>query len=415
MIWIKIAARNLLKNARRSTFAILAVGLGFAAVNIFGGFTSYVYESLRETFIHAKGNGHLSIFKQGFLTEGKLESLGFLLDEEEVRRIEQEASRIPGFKISTRQLHINGLISNGEVSTIFLGVGIIPSRHKMIQGGAAGVISKLKLFNGEPLRDDRPYSAGLGRGLASQLRLTLDSDAIVTAPTVEGHVNALDLRVAQLFSAGGSFLNDKLIVVPLEFAQLLYDTTSVDRVNILLEDHRLTREYLEQLTAIFSSAGMDVEVKSWEELSDLYTKARDMFNVMFSFLFVIVFLIAAMSVVNTIGMAVMERIREIGTLRALGANRSKLIKLFALESGLLGLFGTALGLLLTLLAAKLIDILKVTWIPPNFVTRIPIEVELVAGYLFFTAVVFLSLTVCSAIPPVRRAFRRDIVDTLGHV
>jgi len=92
-----------------------------------------------------------------------------------------------------------------------------------------------------------------------------------------------------------------------------------------------------------------------------------------------------------------------------------LIKLFALESGLLGLFGTALGLLLTLLAAKLIDILKVTWIPPNFVTRIPIEVELVAGYLFFTAVVFLSLTVCSAIPPVRRAFRRDIVDTLGHV
>ena len=81
LTWIKIAFRNLGKNRRRSFFTVLAIGLGFAAVNVFGGFTAYLFTSLEDGYIYAQGNGHLTVFKKGFLTHGKLDPVRYLLSE----------------------------------------------------------------------------------------------------------------------------------------------------------------------------------------------------------------------------------------------------------------------------------------------------------------------------------------------
>ena len=63
--WIKIALRNVAKNSRRSTITAIAVALGFAAVNLFGGFTEYMYSGNREVSIYANSGGHLTIIKIG--------------------------------------------------------------------------------------------------------------------------------------------------------------------------------------------------------------------------------------------------------------------------------------------------------------------------------------------------------------
>ncbi len=73
LTWVKIAFRNLLNNRRRSFFTISAIAFGFAAINLLGGFTDYVFKGLEESYVYAYGNGHLSVFKQGFLTEGALD------------------------------------------------------------------------------------------------------------------------------------------------------------------------------------------------------------------------------------------------------------------------------------------------------------------------------------------------------
>ena len=57
---VKIAFRNLLKNRRRSAFTVAAIGIGYAAVVVFGGFTAYVFDSLEQSIIYGSGNGHLS-------------------------------------------------------------------------------------------------------------------------------------------------------------------------------------------------------------------------------------------------------------------------------------------------------------------------------------------------------------------
>jgi putative ABC transport system permease protein len=238
---------------------------------------------------------------------------------------------------------------------------------------------------------------------------------MVTSPTVDGYVNALDFNVAQVFRGAPEGLDDKLMMVPLSFAQSLYDTGSVERINILLSDEVDITEFIARLQTVCRGAGLDVEILGWQELSAFYGKVKDMFDVLFAFLFTIVFLIASMSVVNTISMTVLERTREIGTLRALGANRNRILRLFVIESSLLALLGIVSGIALTILIWWGVQVSDLTWMPPQYDVRIPLEVYLVPSYLAWAALVFLILPVASTIPPIWRAMRRGIVDALGHI
>jgi putative ABC transport system permease protein len=412
--WLSLAVRNLFRNGRRSFYTVLAMGLGFAAVNALGGFTAYIFSNLKDSYIYAQANGHLTIFKEGFLTEGKLSPTQYLLNEAELDLIRRTLSRHSEAIIVTPQLHISGLLSNGEVSTIFIGAGRVPSAIQEINSHIAGVSRKVKLFDGEPLQDNMSFGIGLSEGLANQLKFKLGSDAVAMAPTVSGQINALDAKVLQLFNSPNEALEDKLATVPLEFAQSLYDTKGADRMIVLLNNASDPEKMKEILTQELTEQGLKVDVKTWDELSPFYTKVRNMFQVIFLFAFVIVFTIVVMSVVNTLGMAIMERTREIGTLRALGMKRHGIVGLFALESVILGAFGSLLGVLLTLTAFLGMTLIEPTWIPPQMSRRVPLEIYLVPEYILGSIVLLTVLSVLAANLPARKAARMEIVNALGH-
>jgi putative ABC transport system permease protein len=139
-----------------------------------------------------------------------------------------------------------------------------------------------------------------------------------------------------------------------------------------------------------------------------------MFDVIFLFLFMIVFVIVVMSVINTIGMSVMERTREIGTLRAIGMKRGGIVRLYAIESVLLGLAGSLLGLIFTGLTWLAVIIAKPTWVPPQITRRVPLEVHLVPETMLLSLGFMLMLALAAAIPPATRAARMNIVNSLAH-
>jgi putative ABC transport system permease protein len=414
LTWITLAVRNLFRNWRRSLFTIFAIGLGFLAVNALGGFTAYIFTSLKDSYIYAEANGHLTIFKTGFLDKGKLDPTLYLLTEEQLKAIRQVLSRHREVVVATPQLQISGLFSNGQVSTIFVASGRVPSDINAISRRGTGPMKKVKLYDGEPLTDDVIYGIGVSHGLAQQLGLKLGSSAVAMAPTISGQINALDAQLVQMIDAPIEALEDKLATVPLKFAQNLYDTTSVDRVTVLLENNDQTYSMRTLLASEFAAAGLNVEIKTWNELSPFYSKVKKMFDVIFFITFLIVFTIVVMSVVNTITMAVMERTREIGTLRALGMKRRGIIALFSLESMILGGFGSLLGASLTLLVVYLISLLQPTWIPPQIAREVPLQIHLVPDYWAYSFILLLLLSLLSAILPARKAARLEITSALGY-
>ena len=414
MTWIKLALRNLFRNGRRSLFTILAIGVGFLAVNTLGGFTRYIFTSLKDSYIYAEANGHLTVFKSGFLDHGKLEPTKYLLSDGDVTAMRKILARHPEVVVVTPQLQISGLLSNGKVSTIFIAAGRVPSDIQAIASHAVGVMGKAKLYDGAPLSDQLSYGIGVAHGLAKQLNLKLGSSAVAMSPTISGQINALDAQLVQLIDAPDEALDGTFAAVPLKFAQDLYDTTSVDRLTVLLRNDDATVAMRDTLAGEFAQAGLSVDVQTWNELSPFYTKVKKMFNVIFFITFLIVFTIVVMSIVNTISMAIMERTREIGTLRALGVKRRGIVALFALESLMLGAFGAVLGVVLNLAVLGAVDYFQPTWVPPQVSRQIPLQIYLVPDYWLYSVLLLLCLSLLSALLPARKAARMVIVGALAY-
>jgi putative ABC transport system permease protein len=139
-----------------------------------------------------------------------------------------------------------------------------------------------------------------------------------------------------------------------------------------------------------------------------------MFGMIFLFIFCIVLVIVVMSTVNTMGMAVLERTREIGTLRALGLKRRGVSLLFALEGGLLGLIGSIMGVILHVGVWAIIRRFPPTYTPPGLSTPVPLTVGLVPQALLVLVICLILLSLVAAIIPARHAAKQNVVDALGH-
>jgi putative ABC transport system permease protein len=412
---VAIGFRNLLRNRRRSAFTIGAVALGFAAVNLFGGFTRYIFTGLEDSYVYACGNGHLTIFREGYLQNGTLHPERYLLGSNDLATIGAFVNAQPEALYTTPQLNLVGLLSNGRASTIVVAEGRVAADTRRIRARGRSMIGRLKFFRGAELDDAHPAGIGVSCGLAGVLGLTNGSEAILMASTVDGQMNALDVQVVQVMGSAVEALDNLLMSIPFELARKLYDANGADRLVVLLRDPRRIGELRAAWQAELRRRGAPVEIRTWEELRISYLKIRNMYNVLFAFVFTIVVVIVVLSVVNTVGMAVMERTREIGTLRALGVWRRGIVGMFALESLLLGAIGSALGIVLTLLCIASLRLAGPTWIPPNIPVRVPLDVHVVPAYLALSFATLCLLCVLAAVLPARRASRMPIIDALGHV
>jgi putative ABC transport system permease protein len=409
--WIKIAFRNILKNRRRSFVTLLAIATGFAAVSLFRGYADNTYWGLRQMAVRGEGLGHLTVYKEGWLKKGKVDPDRYMFSKEEIQRIIDLVEEDDDVILATPQIHISGLVSNGRTSAIVLANGVIPGDEKIIKGSWAA----FRPVKGDVLSDTRLYGVEMAEDLASHLDLKPGSNAVVMASTLDGQMNALDIEVIGLYDTGSDATNDKYLRVPFAFAQSLYDTEKADRVVVLLDDWKKTEQARTVLLNRLSEAGLPCEIRTWNELSLFYSKVKGMFDMIFMFLFFIVLVIVVMSVVNTMGMAVIERTREIGTLRALGLKRRGVGLLFAIEGAMIGLLGSLLGIVLNVAVWAIIRAVKPTYIPPGVSTPVSLIVNLVPQAMLILAIFLIVLSLIAAILPARRAAGQNVVDALGHV
>lgn len=404
---LRMGLRNIWKNRRRSAATMLAVAIGFAAINLFAGYVDNVYTGLREQAIHSERLGHLMIVKRGMFLEGSINPGKYLFSGAELERITRLLRQESEVKLATPRLDVNGIVSNGKVSTIFISEGLVPRDLAAIRGDYS-------MGRGGSLDPGNPIGAALAQDLAALLRLKAGDGAVVLATTAEGMTNALDIEVADVFNTGISGTNDKFILLPLQLAQRLFDTDGADRLVVLLKDVAATEAMRERLAAVLAKAGFDVEIKTWRELSVFYGQVKALFDMIFLFISAIVIVVVIMSIINTMSMAVVERTREIGTLRALGMKQTGVARLFVLEGMTLALAGCVLGVALTVAVAAIINNLGITYVPPNSSHHVPLLVDLDAYAFALTFLVLAVLAGLSAFLPARAAARRGIVAALGH-
>jgi putative ABC transport system permease protein len=313
----------------------------------------------------------------------------------------------------TPRLSLSGLISNGKNSTIFISQGLVPADDALIRGD----LTQYTSFTGQYLSDKEPVGVVLGTELSRMLNLEQGNDAIILSNTYSGMANALDVKVMGIYNTRSAATNDKMLLMTYGRAQELVDFHGAERLVVLLKNNGegAAAAAARIQKAVRDAAGFEVEIKTWQELSAFYNQVKGMFDMIFSFVFSIVLVIVVMSVVNTMSMSVMERTREIGTMRALGLKRYGVKILFSAEGLLIGLLGIIGGLIIFFTVYTIIGVVNPTYTPPNFTRPVPLQVDLVWAALGRTAGFMVLLSTLAALVPARKSARMAIIDALGHV
>jgi putative ABC transport system permease protein len=317
------------------------------------------------------------------------------------------------------KLALSGLMSNGRASTIFIAEAIEPAAMARFQENIlTDAEVRSGMYNNQLKQLDPKHMevVELSDGLVDILHLAVDGQAAVLVNTLSGQANALDITVGHTFNTGNAGSNDKFAYMPLALARTLLDGEGrADRLTILLDDAAQTVPMQEHLLKKIRDAGFDVEIQTWRDLSDFYNQVRGMFDMIFGFIFLIVLTVVIMSVANSMGMTVVERTREIGTLRAIGLKRGGVVRLFTTESMLLTLLGCSLGLFITVAVRWGINLANVSYTPPNSASPVPLLISIDVARVSFTLVLMGVVGTLAAYLPARRAAKKLIIDALGHV
>ncbi len=406
---ISFAFRNIFRNKRRSFITILAISIGFVAINLFGGYAMNTFKSLKISAIYGEGIGHLTVYKEGFLDNGTLDPAKYMISTDDMKTIEAVMSKDSRIVKVIPKLSVSGLVSNGINSTIFIAQGVNPDDEDFLK--------KDFPYSGEgsPISSKKPTGGQVAEKLAHMLNLKLGDVATIMANTLDGQMNAVDLDVSGIFNTGTAATNDKFILMPLSLAQSLYNTESVDRLVLLLNDANNTVPVKNDLLEALKKADFSAEIKTWDELSAFYSQVKNMFSMIFFFIFCIVLLIVVTSVINTMTMSVVERTQEIGTLRALGLQKTRILEIFGAEGFAIGFVGTVCGIAATLVLILAISAGDITYYPPGIDTPVKIIVDFVPSIIITSGLFLIGLSFVSAIIPSSKASRLNIVDALGHV
>ena len=408
ILFLKIAFLNVLRNTRRTTITVLAIVFGSVSLIVFGGFVESMYEGLKESRIRSS-LGHMQVFKKGFEEFGSSDPEKYMLPQETVSKIFEIVESQPEVEIVTPRINFSGLLSNGRTSVGILGLGVDADKEGIMN-------SSVTILAGQDLFPDDLESALIGEGLAKSIDAKAGDWLTLLASTTDGAVNAVDLQVAGIMSTGIKEIDDRFIRANLPHIRSLINTDAVTRIVILLDETERTEAVKSRLEKLFSQKGLDTEIRIWSDLDSFYHKVVRLFNYVFRFIKVIVMAIVVLGIANTMMMAVMERTKEIGTIRAMGNTGKGIVGLFLTEALYLGIIGGIIGIIAGILAAKGItgaDLMMPP--PPGSTTGFPIRVKVIYSILAESFALGLCAAIISSLYPAFKAARLKIADALRFV
>ena len=330
---LKIALRNVFRNRWRSAVSALVVFVGVTLIVFLQGFINGLLENTIQDAALAK-LGAIQIHRKGYLDA---ERDPLKLDLPATGELLAKVRAVPGVAAVTPRLTFEGMLGNGATQSMFLATAIDPASEY-----AVCPKRREQVADGQkPLEVDSGGAALIGQQLVESLGAKPGHTLTVVSASQNGAQNALDIQVQGYLKTRIVLESKRLATVPLAFSQellrmpgrateLAVAVTSLDQTDLVAARLR-------------EAVGPEYEVHTWRDLSPM---ARDMvvrMKVVLLIISVVLFLLVGTGIGNTMLMSISERVREIGTMLAVGTRRYQVMLLFLVEAATLGLVGGAIG------------------------------------------------------------------------
>ncbi|MBL8033989.1 MAG: ABC transporter permease [Leptospiraceae bacterium] len=412
---VKIAFRNVFRNRRRTLLTLSSIVLGSAAIIDFDGYRNFADWGLREMYIRSQ-LGHLQIYKKGYRASKGMNPFAYLIaNSEDIKKTIADTLG-DRLKVVTARLELNGLITKGGQSYNFIATGIeveAEQRMSMLDDGRS---SALKVRRGQALTGQEVGSVLLGNELCDALGVAEGDLLSLMGASAIGALNATDLVWKGCFSTVSKEYDKVAAIMPLADAKRFSATEDVLKLVVMLKDTDMTAKARQDLEAAFAAKGYDLEMVSWHELADYYKQVMVFLGGMFMVIATIIVFVVVFSIVNTLTMSVFERVQEIGTIRAMGAEGGSIVKLFVIEGIMLGLIGGAIGMLFGGAVGVIVNHAKILLPPPPGSSEgFLLQLRLYPSSFAIGFMIALVSSFVASIYPAMKAAKLRVVDALRHV
>src|SRR6056297_2629978 len=332
MLTVKLAFRNLLRQKRRTVYTGLSMLVGFVLAGFFIGWADGTYNHMIDKFTRNR-LGHIQVHQEGYLdkpslykTVGSPEEIGSRIDK--YKQIEAWAPRI----------YSAGLVSITEKSVGAEIIGVDPQREN------ATTSFSNKVVEGRYFADSDEVL--IGKELAKILNGGVGDDIALFSQAADGSIAENLYTVVGLLDMGDPRLNRSGFYLSLADArELLVLYNQAHEIAITLHDLR----QVEAVTAALKSEFMEtsLSVAPWQEFAEEFYRAMQADKNGMYISLVVVILVVAITILNTILMSVMERQKEYGVLKAIGTRPINIVKMVITETSVLALISIIFGSIVT--------------------------------------------------------------------
>ncbi|MDA3778844.1 MAG: FtsX-like permease family protein [Bacteroidales bacterium] len=362
MIW-SISWKNVWRSKVRSLVVIIAVILGlfggtFSAALMYGMSQNRVDEAIKNEV------SHIQIHNPKFLQNKDIVCT--------ITDVKNKIKQIEALEeVDVASARIKQLIM-AKTSTTGTGVnvlGINPQKEKLVSSvykaiyDSTDVVDKLGISNikqiqqfvkdscGKYFEAGRKNQVVIGEELASKLKVKVRSKIILNFQNLDGEFTGGAFRVVGIFRTNNSNFEASYIFVNYDdIAKLLgFDNNKAHEIAIKLKDGYKAAPVAEKLKKMY----LDLNVMTWKEIQPELGMMTDWMNAMLYVFMVIILLALGFGIVNTMLMVVLERVKEIGMLMAIGMNKIRIFGMIMLETIFLSITGGVIGLIISYFAIEI--------------------------------------------------------------
>ncbi|MDX9962314.1 FtsX-like permease family protein [Desulfobacter postgatei] len=409
----KLAMRNLRRYQRRTLLTSVLISLGVVAVLLFisvsGSFKALMIGQITDSML-----GHLQVHQKGYLASIDSLPLDRNLQEKQIAKVKEILDQNRAIESYSMRIKLGAMFSNFTETTNLRLNAVNPEQElrtvpmlteRIIKGKKEGLLAKGEILVPELI--------------AKGMNVNIGDTIVLVATNKEGSVNGQPFIVRGVLEGiSGPGGRDGIIHLQDAKSLLRIEGNEISEIAIRLQDikfmDRIFADLQGQLGPIKNKMDKPVfEVHTWQKLSPFFNIAR-MIDLMTLFIKTMLVAIVLVSIMNVMIMAVYERINEIGTIAAIGTVPNKILSLFVMEGFLLGVFGTLIGVIISLVSIATMNASQISF---DFGRQkgLLLSPTIAAGDVITVSVIVVAIAVLASLQPAWKAAKMDPITALRHV
>jgi ABC-type lipoprotein release transport system permease subunit len=339
----QIAWRNIWRNPRRTTVILTAVIIGVWSMIFLGALMRGVVDGMIQNGINTL-TGHVQIHQRDYADDPSVDYR--IQDPAAIEAVLSDS--LPAKSKWSMRIRVTAVANNARHNSGVTLVGIDPDEEaRMSFIGTA-------ITQGRYLKSGDRNAVLVGKALAEQFETKLGRKLILMAQDKDGRIASRAFRIEGIFQNEMEATEKSFIFITRRAAQdMLKLNQAVSEISIRLPDYSLAQNAAQLLRDRL--AGQDLSIRSWRKALPLLNTYLKMYDSFILIWFVVVFVAMGFGILNTTLMAVFERIREFGLLKALGMRPGRIVRGILIEALFILVLGIVVGNLMGLTSCWLLS------------------------------------------------------------